>query len=226
MRRLLDILVAALGLVILSPLFALVALAIKLEDGGPVFFSQTRVGRGFRKFRLCKFRSMTPGADRLGPPLTVSADPRITCVGGFLRHSKLDELPQLFNLLRGDMRLVGARPELEKYVEMFRGEYTLLLQDRPGITDPASLAYRHEHLVLSAEGVEKQYVTQVLPHKLALSLEYTRQRTVLSDFGIVVRTLFGLSWRPRPSGRPDITAQSRQSGTLPADSAKSRNPQS
>ena len=223
MRRLLDILVAALGLAILSPLFALVALAIKLQDGGPVFFSQTRVGRGFRKFRLYKFRSMTPGADRLGPPLTVPADPRVTRVGGFLRRSKLDELPQLFNLLRGDMRLVGARPELERYVEMFRREYTLLLQDRPGITDPASLAYRHEHLVLSANGVEKQYVTQILPHKLALSLGYARERTFLSDLGIVARTLLGLSWTPRPSDRPDVTAQSRQSGTLPADSAKGRN---
>jgi len=222
-RRLLDILVAALGLAILSPLFALVALAIKLQDGGPVFFSQTRVGRGFRKFRLYKFRSMTPGADRLGPPLTVPADPRVTRVGGFLRRSKLDELPQLFNLLRGDMRLVGARPELERYVEMFRREYTLLLQDRPGITDPASLAYRHEHLVLSANGVEKQYVTEILPHKLALSLGYARERTLLSDLGIVARTLLGLSWTPRPSDRPDVTAQSRQSGTLPADSAKGRN---
>lgn len=223
MRRLLDILVAALGLAILSPLFALVALAIKLQDGGPVFYSQTRVGRGFRKFRLYKFRSMTPGADRLGPPLTVPADPRITRVGGFLRRSKLDELPQLFNLLRGDMRLVGARPELERYVEMFRREYTLLLQDRPGITDPASLAYRHEHLVLSANGVEEQYVTEILPHKLALSLDYARERTFLSDLGIVARTLLGLSWTPRPSDRPDVTAQSRQPGTLPADSAKGRN---
>jgi len=222
-RRLLDILVAALGLAILSPLFALVALAIKLQDGGPVFYSQTRVGRGFRKFRLYKFRSMTPGADRLGPPLTVPADPRITRVGGFLRRSKLDELPQLFNLLRGDMRLVGARPELERYVEMFRREYTLLLQDRPGITDPASLAYRHEHLVLSANGVEEQYVTEILPHKLALSLDYARERTFLSDLGIVARTLLGLSWTPRPSDRPDVTAQSRQPGTLPADSAKGRN---
>ncbi|HKS96614.1 MAG TPA: sugar transferase, partial [Terriglobia bacterium] len=174
MRRLLDILVAILGLVVLSPLLALIALAIKLQDGGPVFFSQTRVGRGLRQFRLYKFRSMTPGADRRGPPLTVPADPRITRVGRFLRYSKLDELPQLINLLGGDMRLVGARPELERYVEMFRPEYTLLLQDRPGITDPASLAYRHEHLVLSADDVEAQYVTQILPHKLALSLEYAR----------------------------------------------------
>lgn len=223
LRRLLDILVAILGLVVLSPLLALIALAIKLQDGGPVFFSQTRVGRGLRKFRLYKFRSMTPGAERLGPPLTAPADPRITRLGRLLRRSKLDELPQLINLLRGDMRLVGARPELEKYVEMFRPEYTLLLQDRPGITDPASLAYRHEHLVLDADGLEEQYVTQILPHKLQLSLEYAQQRTAFSDLGIIVRTLLGLPWTPRSSHRPVSSAPSRQPDTLPTEPAKSRN---
>ncbi|HEV2493659.1 MAG TPA: sugar transferase [Terriglobia bacterium] len=220
MRRLLDILVAILALIALSPFFALIGLAIKLEDGGPVFYSQTRLGRGFRKFRLYKFRSMTTDADRLGPPLTAPSDPRITRVGRFLRRSKLDELPQLVNLLRGDMRLVGARPELERYVEMFRPEYTLLLQDRPGITDPASLAYRHEHLVLGADGVEKRYVTEILPHKLSLSLDYAGERNFLSDLGIVVRTLLGLPWTPHPSERSQSAGSP---DTLPAAPAKSPN---
>jgi lipopolysaccharide/colanic/teichoic acid biosynthesis glycosyltransferase len=219
-RRLLDILVATLGLVALSPLFALVALAIKLEDGGPIFYSQTRLGRGFRKFSLLKFRSMAPDAERLGPPLTAPSDPRITRLGGFLRRYKLDELPQLINLLRGDMRMVGARPELERYVEMFRPQYTTLLQDRPGITDPASLAYRHEHLALDADGLEGQYVTEILPHKLELSLAYARERTTLSDLGIVFRTVFGLPSLPRPPQRPPSPSPA---DTLPAAPAKPRN---
>ena len=131
MRRAFDVLSAAIGLVLLAPLFALIALAIKIEDGGPVLYSQLRVGKDFRKFRFLKFRSMIPDADRLAP-LTARADPRRTRIGRFLRKCKLDELPQLINVLKGDMQLVGARPELEPYVERFRLQYALLLQDRPG----------------------------------------------------------------------------------------------
>lgn len=211
MRRIFDVVCAAIGLVALSPLLALVALAIKLEDGGPILYSQPRVGRRFRKFRLHKFRSMVPDADRLGSPLTEPQDPRITRVGRFLRRYKLDELPQLINMLKGDMRLVGARPELDRYVEMFRSEYALLLDDRPGITDPATLAYRHEHQVLEAKGVEEQYVAEILPHKLELSLEYARRRTLISDLGIIFRTVLGLPWTPPNSNHRD---------TLPATSAE------
>ena len=211
MRRVLDITCAVIGLVTLSPLFTLIAVAIKLEDGGPIIYSQPRVGKDFRRFRLYKFRSMVPGADRLGSPLTGPQDPRITRVGRFLRKYKLDELPQLVNLLMGDRRLVGARPELERYVDMFRSQYTLLLRDRPGITDPASLVYRHEHQVLGAEGLEEQYLTEILPHKLELSLEYARRRTLIADLGIVCRTVFGIPWN---------SPESHESGALPTIPSK------
>jgi lipopolysaccharide/colanic/teichoic acid biosynthesis glycosyltransferase len=191
MRRAFDVICASLALVLLSPVFALIALAIKLEGGGPVLFSQVRVGRNFRKFRLYKFRSMLPDAERQGSPITEPGDARITRVGAFLRKYKLDELPQLINILAGDMRLVGARPELERYVEMFRPQYTQLLRERPGLTDPATLAYRHEEHILKPGDVEAQYVNQVLPRKLKISLEYSRRRTFLSDLRVIVMTLFG-----------------------------------
>lgn len=219
MRRVFDIISALAGLILLSPLLAVIAVAIKLEDGGPVIYSQTRVGKGFHRFRLHKFRSMVPGADRLGPALTAPGDPRVTRVGRFLRRHKLDELPQLVNLLKGEMRLVGARPELEPYVQMFRPQYTRLLGGRPGITDPASLAYRDEHQALEPGGVESHYVNQVLPHKLELSLDYAARRTALSDLGVILRTIFGLrafglgnaprpATKPTPSA-PDVSSKAR-----------------
>lgn len=173
---------------LLSPLFAAIALAIKLEDGGPVFYVQPRVGKDFRVFGLLKFRSMEPHADRRGGPLTVARDPRVTKVGRFLRRNKLDELPQFVNVLKGDMQLVGARPELQRYVEMFRSHYALILRDRPGITDPASLAYGHEEGLLDGAHWEELYVSQILPHKLEISLQHARRRTFLSDLAILLRT--------------------------------------
>jgi len=198
MRRAFDILSAAIGLVLLAPLFALIAMAVKIEDGGPVFYSQFRVGKDFRKFRFLKFRSMIPGAERLAP-LTAPGDPRRTRIGRFLRKCKLDELPQLINILKGDMQLVGARPELEPYVEKFRPQYSLLLLDRPGITDPATLAYLHEEQLFEAEHVEEQYVSKILPRKLELSLEHSRQRSFTSDLGILFRTILGIFGVPRDS---------------------------
>jgi lipopolysaccharide/colanic/teichoic acid biosynthesis glycosyltransferase len=179
----------ALGLTLLSPLLALVALAIKLDDGDAVFYSQSRVGKDFRLFKLVKFRSMTPGADRSGL-LTAPRDSRITRVGRFLRKYKLDELPQLFNVLKGEMQLVGPRPEFERYVCLFRADYSVLLQDRPGITDPASISYRNEEKVFNAEPIEEQYVSQILPDKLRISLEYQQRRNLLSDVWILLQTLF------------------------------------
>jgi lipopolysaccharide/colanic/teichoic acid biosynthesis glycosyltransferase len=189
MRRAFDILCAAIGLVLMAPLFALIALAIKIEDGGPVFYSQLRVGKNFRKFALFKFRSMIPGADRLAP-LTARSDPRRTRIGRFLRKYKLDELPQLINVLKGDMQLVGARPELESYVERFRRQYAVLLQDLPGITDPGTLTYRDEEQLLATDQFEEQYVSNILPHKLELSLGYLRQRSFCSDLSLLFRTIF------------------------------------
>jgi lipopolysaccharide/colanic/teichoic acid biosynthesis glycosyltransferase len=158
--------------------------------GGSVFYLQPRVGKGGQEFYLMKFRSMVSGADRHGL-LTVPEDPRVTFVGRFLRKHKLDELPQLINVLKGDIRLVGSRPEMKRYVDMFRGEYNVLLQDPPGITDPASLVYRHEEKMLKTECLEEHYVAQILPQKLRLSLEYARRRTFFSDVKIVFQTLQG-----------------------------------
>jgi lipopolysaccharide/colanic/teichoic acid biosynthesis glycosyltransferase len=135
---------------------------------------------------------MIVGADRDGL-LTAPMDNRVTRVGRFLRDYKLDELPQLINVLKGDMQFVGARPEVERYVEMFRVQYATILRERPGITDPAALVYRREDSILSSNNIEDQYIAQVLPHKLRLSMEYQRHRGFLSDMRILVRTVFGLS---------------------------------
>lgn len=191
LHRMFDFLCSGVGLVCFSPLFILIAAAIKLGDGGPILFSQDRIGRGFRPFRLWKFRSMVAGADQ-GLLLTAPADSRVTPIGRLLRRYKLDELPQFFNVLVGDMQLVGARPEVERYVQMFRREYSVILQDRPGITDPASLAYRHEDQILTADGIEQQYLREILPAKLQLSLDYQQRRSFLSDLGILLRTAVGL----------------------------------
>jgi lipopolysaccharide/colanic/teichoic acid biosynthesis glycosyltransferase len=190
-HRAFDVTCAALGLALLSPLFVAIATAIKFDDGGPVFFSQPRVGKDLRKFRLLKFRSMVPNSGGMSP-LTVPEDSRITRVGGFLRKYKLDELPQLVNVVRGEMQLVGVRPELERYVEIFPNEYEVLLQDRPGITDLATLTFRHEEQMFQAGPLEKQYVSQILPRKLRLSLKYSQARTFFSDLGILFRTVLGL----------------------------------
>lgn len=191
LSRVFDIVFATAGLILLSPLFCVIALAIKLEDGGPVFYRQLRIGKGFQPFRIWKFRSMITGADRSGS-LTAPEDARVTRVGLWLRRLKLDELPQLFNVLIGDMQLVGARPEVDYYVNMFRAEYAVILQDRPGITDPASLAYRNEERVFSVSRMEEQYVQEILPAKLKLSLEYSQRRSFLSDLGVLLRTVFRL----------------------------------
>lgn len=191
LNRLFGFLCAIVGLALLSPLFCVIALAIKLDDGGPVFYFQVRIGRHFRQFRLCKFRSMVAGADRAGL-LTAPGDSRLTRIGRWLRRYKLDELPQLFNVLTGDMQLVGARPEVERYVQMFRAQYAVILEDHPGITDPASLAFRREDQILSPHRMEQQYAAEILPSKLKLSLAYQRQRSFLSDIAILLRTAIAL----------------------------------
>ncbi len=187
---------AGLGLVLLSPLFAVIAIAVKLQDGGPVFYSQSRIGRGFKPFRLYKFRSMVPHADRIGRPLTAPQDQRLTTVGKVLRRFKLDELPQLINVVKGEMQLVGARPEVDRYVRMFPLEYAAVLRDRPGITDPASLVFRHEDELLARENPERDYIERILPAKLKISLEYARCRHLGSDLAVILGTVFGASRLP------------------------------
>jgi lipopolysaccharide/colanic/teichoic acid biosynthesis glycosyltransferase len=192
MNRALNLMCAALGLLLLLPLLAVIALLVKCDDGGPVFYGHPRVGKGFRPFRLLKFRSMAVNADK-GGPLTEPGDRRITGVGRFLRKYKLDELPQLWNVLAGDMQLVGARPEVDRYVAMFREQYALLLSEPPGITDPASLAYRREDKLFVPERMEQQYVSEILPEKLRLSLEYQRRRSLLTDLHVLLTTVLGLT---------------------------------
>ena len=147
-KRAFDIVVSFVGLVGLFPLMLLVAALIKLDSSGPVFFRQERIGRGFRPFQILKFRTMIDNAQTKGRLITLAQDPRITRVGRILRHTKIDELPQLINVLNGDMSLVGPRPEVRRYVEAFQKDYEEILQVRPGITDLASLKYRNEEAIL------------------------------------------------------------------------------
>lgn len=194
LKRLLDILLSALGLALLAlPLLA-IALWVKLDSRGPVLFRQQRVGRFGRPFMIHKFRTMALDAPARGPQITVGADPRITRAGQVLRRSKLDELPQLWDVLRGAMSLVGPRPEVPKYVALYPDEMReLLLSVRPGITDLASLQYRDESAVLAAAAdPERAYVEQVLPAKLALSSRYVREATLLGDLRLILATLSAL----------------------------------
>jgi len=196
LKRLFDIVVSVAALLLLSPLIVALAAAIAIDSGQPVFFTQERVGRNFRRFRLCKFRTMSAGV--AGPPITLAGDPRITRAGRFLRASKLDELPQLWNVLRGDMSLVGPRPELPSYVEMFRERYIPVLELRPGMTDSASIRYRDEERLLAAAADPlAEYAERVLPDKIALAEEYVRTRSFRRDLGILLRTLWAIASPPR-----------------------------
>ncbi|MEW5956397.1 MAG: sugar transferase, partial [Chloroflexota bacterium] len=167
-----DIIAAGLGLIMLAPLFVIIALAIKLTSPGPVFYLAQRVGRYGRPFKLYKFRSMVVGADRQGPGITVNRDSRITPVGRFLRNFKLDELPQLLNVLWGEMSLVGPRPEDPRYVAWYTREQRQVLNVRPGLTSPASVYYREEETLLNGDNWETIYRKQILPRKLAAELAY------------------------------------------------------
>lgn len=190
MKRLFDFSVALFGLIALSPVLVLITLLIKLTSPGPVLFCQKRVGRCFQNFLIYKFRTMVPDAEKLGGQLTAGRDPRITTVGRFLRKTKMDEFPQLMNVLKGEMSFVGPRPEVPRYVEMFRDEYADLLQVRPGITDLASLEYRHESELLGAAAdPESVYVREILPHKIRLSREYLRRSSLSLDLWLIVRTV-------------------------------------
>ena len=190
-KRLFDLIVATLGLALLALPGFLVALAIRLDSPGPVFFRQERVGRGGRVFRIHKLRTMRADAERLGGPLTVGADPRVTKIGAFLRAHRLDELPQLIDVLRGDMSLVGPRPEVPRYVALYPPALReQVLAVRPGITDPASLAFRGEARQLAAAAdPEREYVEVILPNKLALAADYAAHATLWTDLGVVARSL-------------------------------------
>lgn len=188
-QRLFDIIAAGAGLLLLSPLLLVVALWVKLDSPGPVFYRALRVGRGGTPFRLFKFRSMVVDADRRGPGITTADDARVTNSGRWLRRTKVDELPQLLNVLRGEMSLVGPRPEDPRYVALYTPEQRRVLDYRPGITSAASLAYRHEEQLLSGPDWEQVYREQVLPAKLAIDLAYLEQRSLPTDIRLILRTL-------------------------------------
>ena len=190
-KRAYDFFFSTLGLLVLSPLFLLLALVIKVSDGGPVFYRQQRVGLGGRLFQIWKFRSMVANADRLGISVTRDGDPRITRVGRFLRKTKLDELPQLWNVFVGEMSLVGPRPEVPKYVASYSETQRAILRFKPGITDLATLKFRNEEELLNeAEDTETFYLDYCVSRKIELNLEYARRANVWSDTVIILQTLF------------------------------------
>jgi lipopolysaccharide/colanic/teichoic acid biosynthesis glycosyltransferase len=192
LRRAMDVAAAAAGLVVLSPLMLVIALLIRLHDGGPALYRAERVGKGGRPFHLYKFRTMIVDAGKRGPGITRAGDPRITRTGRWLRRTKLDELPQLLNVLLGDMSLVGPRPEDPRYVALYTDRQREVLRARPGITGPASLAFRHEEALLSGGDWEAHYTNEVMPAKLALDREYLSRRTVISDVRLVLLTIASL----------------------------------
>ncbi len=191
-KRCFDLVCAGLGLLALAPALALIALWIKLDSSGPVLFRQQRVGRHGKLFFIHKFRTMKAGAQ--GSQLTVGADPRITAAGRLLRAAKLDELPQLWDVLRGAMSLVGPRPEVPAYVALYPEEMRrIVLSVRPGITDPASLQYRNEGALLAqAADPEREYIEVLMPAKLALSKRYVEQAGLLTDIRLIFATLQAL----------------------------------
>jgi lipopolysaccharide/colanic/teichoic acid biosynthesis glycosyltransferase len=189
-KRLFDLLLAGVGVLLLAPLLGLVALAIKLDSPGPVFFRQVRVGRHGREFRIHKFRTMRTDAEAHGAQITVGADPRITRVGHWLRASKIDELPQLLDVLQGTMSLVGPRPEVPRYVALYPTALReTVLSVRPGITDLASIEYRDESgLLARAADPHREYVEVILPNKLRLAAQYVEQQSLALDLRILART--------------------------------------
>lgn len=193
LKRIFDIVVSFVGLAILSPLFLILAIAIARDSKGPVFFKQTRVGRNGVPFKIYKFRTMVEDAEARGMQLTVGDDSRITNVGTFLRKTKIDELPQLINVFKGEMSFVGPRPEVPKYVGLYTEDQRQVLMVRPGITDLASIEYRNEsELLATADNPEKVYIEEVMPRKIELNKKYIENISLCGDIRIIFRTLGAL----------------------------------
>lgn len=190
MKRIFDIVTSGLGLIVLSPLFLFLALWIRYDSRGPVFYRQVRVGRNNKDFRLYKFRSMRSGADRQGLITIGGRDPRVTRAGYYIRKYKLDELPQLINVFVGDMSIVGPRPEVRRYVDLYTPEQMQVLTVRPGITDMASIRYRNENELLEqAEDPEKYYREVVMPDKLKINRVYIERASFWFDIRLIFCTL-------------------------------------
>lgn len=189
-KRAIDILLSAVALVVLLPAFVVIALAVMFGSRGGVFFRQTRIGKDGHSFHLLKFRSMRPGSESVGQLTVGQRDPRITGVGHFLRRTKLDELPQLFNILLGHMSIVGPRPEVPRYVALYTAEQRQVLSVRPGLTSLASIAYINENEVLGrSTDPEHAYINVIMPAKLALDLKYVREQSLALDLRIIFGTI-------------------------------------
>jgi lipopolysaccharide/colanic/teichoic acid biosynthesis glycosyltransferase len=191
-KRVFDFIVSALGIVVFSPVLILSALLVKVDSPGPIFFKQQRIGKEFRPFWIYKFRTMRASLEQ-GPNITIGNDPRITGIGRLLRQSKIDELPQLINILRGEMSFVGPRPEVPQYVQLYRKEYQQILTVRPGLTDLASLKYRDEAALLAgAENPEEEYVRRILPDKIMLATDYIQRASFFFDLRLILETILRL----------------------------------
>ena len=189
-KRIFDFICSTLGLIVLSPIFIAITIKIKTGSDGPVFFKQIRVGEKNKEFEILKFRTMVVDAEKLGRQITVGNDSRITKIGGFLRKYKLDELPQLIKVFKGDMSLVGPRPEVPRYVKLYNEEQRKVLEVKPGITDLASIRYRDENDLLGkAENPDDFYINTIMPDKLALNLEYINKNNVFFDIYIILKTI-------------------------------------
>ena len=192
-KRAMDIVISAAALCVLWPVLLLIALAIVVDDPGPVFYRQVRVGRGGKPFRIFKFRTMVVDADKKGLSITVGRDSRITRVGALLRKTKLDELAQLLNVLCGQMSFVGPRPEVPRYVELYTPYQRQVLLVRPGITDYASIAYRNENdLLAGADDPERMYIETIMPDKIELNMKYLREISPLTDVRLILRTVLAV----------------------------------
>ena len=193
MKRTLDVIASALGLLLIWPIWIVVAILIKLDSRGPILFKQIRIGKGFRPFAMYKFRTMVEDASLKGGPITIGQDPRVTKIGWLLRRSKLDELPQLLNILRGDMSLVGPRPEVPHYVQLFAADFSDILKVRPGLTDLASLKYMDESTILQrADQPESEYRNTILPEKIRLAKFYVAHASLTLDLAIITQTILSL----------------------------------
>lgn len=192
-KRIFDLVFALPALLILSPLLIVIAISIKMQDGGPVFFVQKRMGQKFTIMNIVKFRTMLENADKKGLLITRTEDPRITRVGKFLRKYKLDELPQFINVVRGDISIVGPRPEVEKYVMIFKEEYASILMIKPGITDFAALYYRDEEKILANHpDPHKAYIEKIMPEKIRLYHKYILEMSFFTDIKIVAGTAWSM----------------------------------
>lgn len=189
-KRIFDIVFSLTGILLLSPLFVIISILILIDSSGAIFYKQIRIGKNGKKFGLLKFRTMRPDSDKKGLITVGGKDPRVTRVGHFLRKYKLDELPQLFNILLGDMSFVGPRPEVEKYVELYDEKQLKVLDVKPGLTDYASLAYINESDILGqSDDPEKTYIEEVMPDKLKLNLEYINDQSFTTDMKVIGKTI-------------------------------------